>query len=45
MMAWEYLGIVLMLPVAGLVIGGVMMLVVARDAAREDRRHGGTPAE
>lgn len=42
--AWEYLGVVLMLPVAGLIIGGVM-LIVSKDAAREDRRHNGAPAE
>jgi len=45
MTALEYLSVVLMLPVAGLLIGGVLLMVARHDAEREDRRRLGTPAE
>ena len=45
MTALEYLNVVLMLPLAGLLIGGVLRMVARHDAECEDRRHLGTPAE
>lgn len=38
MTSLEYLSLVLLFPVSGLLIGAFMMWVVARDAAREDRK-------